>query len=82
MTFPLRLILSLLALIGSLSASARADELAKPTALRMYLQDYRTVNGVKLPHLLVRGTGDQVTEEWEIKSYKVNPNLKADTFKK
>ena len=59
-----------------------ADELAKPTALRMYLQDYKTVNGIKLPHLLVRGTGDQVTEEWEIKSYKINPNLKADTFKK
>jgi hypothetical protein len=59
-----------------------ADELAKPTALRMYLQDYRSVNGIKLPHLLVRGTGDQVTEEWEIKSYKINPNLKADTFKK
>jgi hypothetical protein len=59
-----------------------ADELAKPTALRMYLQDYKTVNGIKLPHLLVRGTGDQITEEWEIKSYKINPNLKADTFKK
>ena len=59
-----------------------ADELAKPTALRMYLQDYKTVNGIKLPHLLVRGTGDQITEEWEIKSYKINPTLKADTFKK
>jgi hypothetical protein len=61
---------------------ASADELAKPTALRMFLSDYKTVNGIKLPHLMVRGAGDQVTEEWEIKSYKVNPNLKADTFKK
>ena len=59
-----------------------ADELAKPTALRMFLQDYKTVNGIKLPHLVVRGAGDQITEEWEIKSYKINPNLKADTFKK
>ena len=60
-----------------------ADELAKPTALRMYLRDYKTVNGIKLPHLLIRGTGDQIiTEEWEIKSYKINPTLKADTFKK
>ena len=59
-----------------------ADELAKPTTLRMYLSDYKVVNGIKLPHLLVRGAGDQVTEEWEIKSYKINPNLKADTFKK
>jgi hypothetical protein len=59
-----------------------ADELAKPTALRMFLSDYKTVNGIKLPHLVVRGAGDQITEEWEIKSYKINPNLKTDTFKK
>jgi hypothetical protein len=59
-----------------------ADELSKPTTLRMYLSDYKVVNGIKLPHLMVRGAGDQVTEEWEIKSYKVNPTLKADTFKK
>ena len=59
-----------------------ADELNKPTTLRMYLSDYKVVNGIKLPHLMVRGAGDQVTEEWEIKSYKINPTLKADTFKK
>lgn len=59
-----------------------ADELAKPTTLRMYLSEYKVVNGIKLPHLITRGSGDQVTEEWEIKSYKINPNLKADTFKK
>jgi hypothetical protein len=59
-----------------------ADELSKPTTLRMYLSDYKVVNGIKLPHLMVRGAGDQVTEEWEIKSYKINPTLKADTFKK
>ena len=61
---------------------ASADELAKPTALRMFLSEYKAVNGIKLPHLVVRGAGDQVTEEWVIKSYKVNPNLKPDTFKK
>jgi len=48
----------------------------------MYLSDYKVVNGIKLPHLITRGSGDQVTEEWEIKGYKINPNLKADTFKK
>lgn len=59
-----------------------ADELAKPTTLRMYLSEYKVVNGIKLPHLITRGSGDQVTEEWEIKGYKINPTLKADTFKK
>jgi len=59
--------------------AARADALAQPTALRMFLSEYKTVNGIKLPHLMVRGAGDQVTEEWVIRSYKINPNLKADT---
>ena len=62
--------------------AARADLLSQPTALQMFLSDYKTINGVKLPHLIVRGARDQVTEEWVIKSYKFNPNLKADTFKK
>ena len=62
--------------------AARADALAQPTALRMFLSEYKAVNGVKLPHLMVRQAGDQVTEEWVIKSYKINPNLKADTFTK
>lgn len=59
-----------------------ANALAQPTSLRMYLSDYKVVNGIRLPHLLVRGSGDQATEEWEIKSYRINPNLKADTFQK
>jgi hypothetical protein len=62
--------------------AARADALSQPTKLRMFLSEYKVVNGIKLPHLLVRGAGDQVTEEWVIKSYKFNPNLKADTFTK
>lgn len=62
--------------------AARADLLSQPTSLQMFLSDYKTVNGIKLPHLIVRGARDQVTEEWVIKSYKFNPNLKADTFTK
>jgi hypothetical protein len=60
----------------------RADALAQPTALQMFLSDYKTVNGVKLPHLMVRGAGDQVTEEWIIRSYRINPNIKPETFSK
>jgi hypothetical protein len=65
---------------GGAPTEARADALAQPTTLRMFLSEYKTVNGVKLPHLLVRGAGDQVTEEWVIRSYRINPNFKADTF--
>ncbi len=62
--------------------AARADLLSQPTAIQMFLSEYKTVNGIKLPHLIVRQSRDQVTEEWVIKSYKFNPTLKADTFKK
>ena len=62
--------------------AARADALSQPTALQMYLSEYKSVNGIKLPHLMVRQARDQVTEEWVIKGYKINPTLKADTFKK
>ena len=67
---------------GAAPTEARADALAQPTTLRMFLSEYKAVNGVKLPHLLVRGAGDQVTEEWVIKNYRINPTFKADTFSK
>jgi hypothetical protein len=60
----------------------RADALAQPTALQMFLSDYKTVNGIKLPHLMVRGAGDQVTEEWIVKNYRINPNFNPETFSK
>ena len=58
----------------------RADALAQPTAIQMFLSDYKTVNGIKLPHLMVRGAGDQVTEEWIVRNYRINPTFNADTF--
>ena len=44
--------------------------------------EYKAVNGIKLPHLITRGVNGQTNEEWEIKSYKINPNFKANTFTK
>ena len=67
---------------GTPAPETRTDALAQPTTLRMFLSEYKAVNGVKLPHLMVRGAGDQVTEEWVIRNYRINPNFKADTFSK
>ena len=50
--------------------------------LEMHLAEYKAVNGVKFPHLITRGASGETNEEWAIKSYKVNPNLKANTFTK
>jgi hypothetical protein len=54
----------------------------EPTMLQMFLSDYRPVNGVKLPHLMTRGANGEISEEWIVKNYRVNPNFKADTFSK
>ena len=50
--------------------------------LQMTLGDYKTVNGVKLPHLITRGVNDMTIEEWTIDSYRINPSFKADVFTK
>jgi hypothetical protein len=48
----------------------------------MHLSDYKAVGGIKLPHLVTRGANGETGEEWTIKSYKINPNFKANTFTK
>lgn len=48
--------------------------------VQMHLGEYKTVNGIKLPHLITRGTDGQTSEELEIRSYRLNPNFRADTF--
>ena len=57
---------------------------APPPAITIetHLSEYTTAGGIKLPHLITRGVNGQTNEEWEIKSYKINPNLKANTFTK
>ena len=53
-----------------------------PVTLEMHLAEYKAVNGVRFPHLITRGASGETNEEWAIKSYKINPNLKANTFTK
>jgi hypothetical protein len=48
---------------------------------RLFFSDYRKVDGILLPHHIARALGDKTTEEWDVTSYKVNPNFKADRFK-
>lgn len=63
-----------------------AQELAaaKPELVEMQLRftDYRKVGGLLLPHRITQGSDGEVNEEWEIKSYELNPQFKADKFQK
>ena len=54
----------------------------QPITIETHLSDYKAVNGIKMPHLITRGVNGQTNEEWEIKSFKINPSFKANTFTK
>jgi len=53
-----------------------------PVTLEMHLSEYKAVNGIVLPHLITRGVSGETNEEWHVRSYRINPNLKANTFTK
>jgi outer membrane lipoprotein-sorting protein len=50
--------------------------------IETHLSEYKAVNGIKLPHLITRGVNGQTNEELAIKNYRINPNLKQNTFTK
>ena len=64
------------------SRRTRAAQPPQPITIETHLSEYKAVNGIKLPHLITRGVNGQTNEEWEIKNYRINPNLKQNTFTK
>jgi hypothetical protein len=67
---------------GAAAADGAPPAAAAPgqATIEMYLSGYKAVNGVQLPHVISRGSGGTVQEELAIKSYKLNPNFKSNTF--
>jgi hypothetical protein len=55
---------------------------APEVEVRWIVSEYRNVNGLNLPHLLVKSRGGQITEQVEIKKVKINPSLKPEKFVK
>ena len=60
----------------------RGGQGGQPVTIETHLSEYKAVSGIKLPHLITRGVNGQTNEEWEIKSFKINPGLKGNTFTK
>jgi hypothetical protein len=62
----------------------KAQEATPPEEVEMQwrFSDYREAGGLKLPHAISMGFDGETNEEWEIKSYAVNPQFKADKFQK
>lgn len=60
-----------------------ARSAARPEGdLEVYFSDYRTVNGIMLPHHISKMINGKLGEEWTIKKYTVNPPLTAQDFEK
>ena len=66
-----------------MEAERKQAEAAPPKMVeyRLFFSDYRDVGSLSLPHRIARGTAAKTTEEWAIKSYKINPALKPERFK-
>ena len=48
--------------------------------IQMFLDDYKSVDGVMLPHHISRSIDGKPNEEWTLKTIKLNPAFKPDTF--
>jgi hypothetical protein len=48
--------------------------------INMFLDDYKAVDGVLLPHHITRSVDGQPSEDMVFKTIKVNPSFKPDTF--
>jgi hypothetical protein len=46
------------------------------------LTDHKKVGGLLLPHKFTFLTGEEVSEEFEVSKYQINPQFKSDTFEK
>jgi hypothetical protein len=61
-----------------------AEAPAVPEEVDFYirLEDHKKVGGLMLPHKLTFLTENEVSEEFEISKYQLNPQFKADRFEK
>ena len=65
-------------------AKEMAEKAGPPQEVERQIRfaDYKKVGGLMLPHRISQGEDGQVREEWEVTKYEINPQLKADTFKR
>lgn len=67
---------------GDAPAGHGPDEPPPPqiVEIQMFLDDYKSVDGVMLPHHVSRSIDGKPNEEWTFKTIKLNPTFKPDTF--
>lgn len=55
---------------------------AEIIAVQVFFSDYRKIDGIELPHKILRLINGTPVENWEIEKYKLNQNIKARKFEK
>lgn len=64
-------------------ADAEAKAASEPLSeYQVTFNEYRDVGGVSLPHRLTKSIDNEVSEEWEISKFKLNPQIKPEKFEK
>jgi outer membrane lipoprotein-sorting protein len=60
------------------------ERMAKAPEIDVFIRfaEHKNVNGLTLPHLITRSTGNNINEELTINKYKINPKLNPDKFVK
>ena len=48
----------------------------------MHLSDYKKVDGIMLPHKIETSLDGEPNEEWTVEKYRLNPQIKPDTWEK
>ncbi|HEX2269712.1 MAG TPA: hypothetical protein VHH35_09265, partial [Pyrinomonadaceae bacterium] len=62
--------------------SAEAPAVPEEVDFFIRLTDHKKVDGVMLPHKFTFLTESEVSEEFEVSKYRINPPFKADKFEK
>jgi hypothetical protein len=60
----------------------RMAEPPQEVTYELHVEDYKDVGGVMLPHRFTQSVDGKATEEWTVSAFKVNPNLKPESFVK
>jgi hypothetical protein len=60
--------------------AAAAQPPPQPVEITLFVDDYKTVNGLQLPHHFSRSIDGKPIEEMTCKTIKINPPFKPDTF--
>ena len=60
----------------------RMAEPPKMVTFEVRFSDFKDVDGVMLPHHMSQSVEGKPTEEWTVSQFKVNPNLKPESFTK